>query len=144
MKLTVDVKNIEGALEKFAKYGDEAIERFEVVTKIKAQEIVAEAKRLAPKDTGDLQKSIKDQKIDDLNYRITAFMKYAAYQEFGTGDLVEVPEEFAEIAAQFKSSGNGKVNLPPQPFMYPAFVKARLTFKKDLEDQLKLLSKKYD
>ena len=142
MKLTIDIKNIKDFQKAFDKFGDEAIKTFEEVTLIKAMETEAEAKRLAPVDKGTLRQNIKQQKIDNLNYKITSYMPYSAYMEFGTGKMVQVPEELYEIAKQFKGKGIREVNIPPQPFMYPAFVKARITYLKDLKNALQQIINK--
>ena len=59
--------------------------------------------------------------------------------EFGTGKMVQVPQELVDIAIQFKGKGIREVNIPPQPFMYPAFVKARATYKENLKKALQKL-----
>lgn len=143
MKLTVKIQGEKELLKKFDKFLDDGRKMVEDVTDIKAKQIVTEAKRLAPVgDSGDLQQNIIDNKLDAFNHKIIALMPYAAFQEFGTGALVEIPEEMRDIASQFKGSGKRKVNIPAQPFMYPAFVKARLTYQKDLEQGLEILTKR--
>ena len=80
-------------------------------------------------DNGDLRQSINSQKGED---RFTAYVgsdlkiaPYAPYHEFGTGDLVKVPKGLEDIAIQFKGKGIRKVNISPQPFLYPALVMGR-------------------
>ena len=62
--------------------------------------------------------------------------------EFGTGGLVEVPEELKEVAAQFKGKGIKKINIQARPFLYPAFVKGRVQYLQDLKAKLNQLVKR--
>ena len=64
---------------------------------------------------------------------------YSAYMEFGTGGLVEVPKELKDQAIKFKGNGVKQVNLRPQPYLYPAFVKGRKNYIKSLKKELKRL-----
>jgi len=109
-----------------------------------AHEIEADAKRLAPVKDGFLRNQIFTQEVDPLNYEIVAGAYYSAYMEFGTGGLVEVPEEMKEIAIQFKGKGIREVNIMPRPFLYPSFVKGRKQYLEDLTDLLNDLTKKYN
>ncbi len=109
-----------------------------------AHEIEADAKRLAPVKDGFLRNQIFTQEVDPLFYEIVAGAYYSAYMEFGTGGLVEVPEEMKEIAIQFKGKGVKQVNITPRPFLYPAFVKGRTQYIDDLQDVLDDLTKKYN
>lgn len=135
------LKNILKSLEKF---GDEAKQMVEDTTVAVAHEIEADAKRLAPVDMGFLRNQIFTQEVDPLNYEIVAGAYYSAYMEFGTGGLVEVPEEMKEIAIQFKGKGIKQINIMPRPFLYPAFVKGRTQYIDDLQDVLDDLTKKYN
>ena len=94
------------SLKQFAKEGEAEIKK---VILIKAMEAVAEAKRLAPVDMGELRQNISFEKQDSdgLHYSVIAFANYAAYVEFGTGKKVSVPDEFAEMAIQFKGAAGG-------------------------------------
>ena len=142
MRITVKIQGQDKLIKKLEAFGKEGVKMIEDTTKINAQDIEAEAKRLAPVDNGDLKQNIKAQSIDTLNYVVTAYMPYSAYQEFGTGSLAEIPEEMQEIANQFNKHQN-RYSIPPQPFMYPAFVKVRKQYPKDLEQGLEILTKKY-
>lgn len=62
---------------------------------------------------------------------------YAAYVEFGTGTLVDVPEGLEEYAIQYKGKGIKQVNLPARPFLYPAFAKAEAELPKEIDKRLK-------
>lgn len=83
-------------------------------------EMQSDAKKAAPVDFGKLRSSITSFKAGELAYDVAAQAHYAAYVEFGTGTLVNVPEGLEEYAIQFKGKGVRKVNLPARPFMWPS------------------------
>ena len=143
--VTVKIKNIKKIEDAIKKYGDDAVKEFANVTKINAQETESQAKSFAPVDNGTLRQSIRaEQQEHPLNYKVTAYMPYSAYQEFGTGGLVDIPEGWAEMAAQFKGKGIKQVNIMPHPFMYPAFRWVRTNFNKDIKEAIKYLNKKFN
>jgi HK97 gp10 family phage protein len=140
-----NIKNVEAALKK---YGDVAVKEFGRITKDTAQEILGTAKILAPKDEGaraGIVAGLKsEQQESPLHYKVTAYATHSAYQEFGTGGLVNINEGWGEMARQFIGKGIRQVNLSPQPFMYPAFVKGRKIFNDDLKDSIKHLNNKFN
>jgi hypothetical protein len=75
---------------------------------------------------------------------IDGFAPYSAYVEFGTGGLVNVPLELKQYALRFKGKGVKQINMQPQPYLYPAFVKGRKQYEKDLKTLLNRLTKKYN
>ena len=105
-----------------------------------AYEIHNGAVNRVPVDTGFLKNSITVQ-AKGMEARIEAGVKYAPYVEFGTGGLVNVPAGLEEYAMQFKGKGVKEVNLPPQPFLFPAFESERPklvdNITKVLKDELK-------
>jgi len=136
-KLNLEIKGIDAIIKKLKTYGEHAENIVEIHTKATALEIAADAKRLAPVDTGKLRQSIGTQKVEKLTYRIFAGVKYAPYMEFGTGGLVEVPKELKALAIKFKGKGVKKIDLKPQPFLYPALVLNRQYYKETLLKELK-------
>ncbi len=100
-----------------------------------AKFIENDAVKNAPKDKGDLRKSIGSEVVGK-SAEIFANVKYAAYQEFGTGKLVDASEaeslgiSKATIKRLYKGQGKRKINIPPQPFFFPA---VRKGFKKLLD-----------
>lgn len=111
-----------------------------------AKELELKAKQFAPVDTGKLRQSIAALEIDPLTWKVyanaTGLAPYAAYMEFGTGGLVEVPKELADQAIRFKGRGTKKINIRPQPFMYPALISQRRQYLQDLENLLESEIKK--
>ena len=142
-----EIKGLDKLLKDLVKLGDEGVKAIADVTEANARDIEVTAKQLAPKgDTGKLQQSIKALEVDKLNWKVlansTGLVPYAAYMEFGTGGLVEVPSELSEMAIKFKGKGIKKVDLRPQPYLYPALVKGRKQYVEDLQNELEVLTKK--
>ena len=113
MAKTGEIKGLKKLLKDLVALGDEGREVVESVTMITAEEIARDAKIHAKVgDTGKLQQSIKAIEVDDLNWKVfanaTGLAPYAAYVEFGTGGLVEVPDELKEMAEEtIKLQGAG-------------------------------------
>lgn len=99
------------------------------------EQIARDAKRAVPKDTGALASAISSERKKELDYEITAQKEYASYVEVGTGGLVDLPNiEGAEAYfMQFKGEGIRQVNVPPRPFLFPAYEEER----KKLIDRIK-------
>jgi len=69
--------------------------------------IVADAKNNAPADLGKIRQGIVKQAISDFEVSIAATAPESAFQEFGTGGRVEVPDEMSDVASQFQGTGGG-------------------------------------
>tara|TARA_R110000850_G_scaffold245885_1_gene370775 strand:+ start:263 stop:694 length:432 start_codon:yes stop_codon:yes gene_type:complete len=137
------IKGLTKVLKDLEKFGKEGKIEIDTITKVTSMDIVADAKSFAPKDFGKLAQSIIYTKVEDSSYKVVVNAPYGAYVEFGTGKSVRVPTELKEIAIQFKGKGVKNINLQPQPYLYPAFVKGRKQYLKDLEKSLKDLTKKH-
>ena len=131
-------------------FGVEGEKRIAETTEATARDIELHAKQIAPfnklQHGGTLRQNIKAIEQDKLNWKVFANAfgnaPYSAYMEFGTGGLVEVPAELKEMAIQFKGQGIKKVDLRPQPFLWPAFVKGRVDYIDELTRDLNDLTKK--
>jgi HK97 gp10 family phage protein len=79
------------------------------------------AKQKAPKDTGELRRSISS-KVENGVGEVFTPLEYAPYVEFGTGLFAEeggrsdVPWRYQDDAGEWHSTSGQK----PQPFMRPA------------------------
>jgi HK97 gp10 family phage protein len=79
------------------------------------------AKQLAPKDTGELRRSITSKVVGDEGIVFTP-LEYAPYVEYGTGLFAEdggrtdVPWNYQDDKGNWHSTSGQK----PQPFMRPA------------------------
>jgi len=125
--------------------GKQGVEEIELATADNATKIARDAIRLAPYDLGTLRRNILALEIDKLNWKVlanaTGEAPYSAYMEFGTGGLVEVPEELKEVAIKFIGKGIKRVDIRPRPYLYPAFVQGRVNYIDDLEKALERLTK---
>ena len=141
------VKNLDKVIRQMQSFGRNTEKAIAQITEDNAQEIVLSAKNNARNlgifDNGTLINGIARSKKGKLNQVIFAKEKYSAYMEFGTGGLVNVPSELKEVASQFKGKGIKKINIQPRPFLYPAFVKGRLEYLKELKDNLNVLVKRH-
>lgn len=108
------VKGLNKLLKTLEKLPKELDVEIDVIAEANAKEVESEAKRLAPKDTGFLARSIYTKKIEPKTYRIASYASYAPFVEHG------------------KPIGTGP-NRGPRPFLYPAFRQGIKRFRKDLQ-----------
>lgn len=101
------VRGVSATIAQLRRFGGDVEKKIDLETEAIAFQIEADAKRLAPKNFGKLAQSISHSKPKDLNRKVTVNEMYGAYMEFGTGAKVKVPDEFKEIANQFKGSRGG-------------------------------------
>jgi HK97 gp10 family phage protein len=101
------LKNAADVIDQIKKFGKDAEKIIAAETEAIAIQMVSDAKRLAPKNFGKLAQSISYRKIKEFDYEITINAEYGAYLEFGTGTKVQIPPEFADMAASFKGKGRG-------------------------------------
>lgn len=135
------IKGLNSVISDLRKHGKEAEQDIEAITELVARNIEKNAKSNVITDLGKLGQSIQAVKEDNTHWSIEAgniIAPYAPFVEFGTGGLVEVPEEIKEMALKFKGKGIKKINLPARPFLYPAFLKGKTEYVDKLQ---KVLSK---
>ncbi|MCP4053463.1 MAG: hypothetical protein GY739_10410 [Mesoflavibacter sp.] len=157
-KINMELKGMDKLVKKLKTFGEQAEKETAMETKAAAQNIVADAKLLAPVGTpestgikgyigGTLKGSIYiAQPItakDGLTWAAVANAHYAPYVEFGTGrySAQSIPSELRVLAGQFKGKGIRNTNTPPRPFMYPAFLMNRDKYIKRLKQMLKRYAK---
>lgn len=131
-----NIKNINSVISELRKYSKEAEQLIEGITEQSARKIEKDAKQYAPANFGKLGQSINAFKESSSNWVIVAGAPYAAYVEFGTGGLVNVPTELKDIAITWKGKGIRKINLRPRPYMYPALLKGRKEYLETLKKAL--------
>ena len=123
----MEIKGLNSVISDLRKYGKEAEKDIEGVTELVARNIEKYAKQKVPTDLGKLGQSIKAVKENQYNWTIEAggiLAPYAPFVEFGTGGLVEVPNELKEMAIKFKGKGIKKVNLRARPIYILHYCKA--------------------
>lgn len=86
------------------------------------EDIVTDAISKVPVDLGVLRSRINGE-VKELTGLVTVNANYAAYVEFGTGGLVDVPSGLEDYAIKFKGNDIKQVNITPKPFLYPSFFK---------------------
>jgi HK97 gp10 family phage protein len=137
----MEIKGLNTVLANIRKYGKEAEKDIEGVTELVARNIEKNAKNYAPANFGKLGQSIQAVKDTPLNWKVEAggvIAPYAPFVEFGTGGLVDVPNELKDQAIKFKGKGIKQVNLRPRPYLYPALLQGRTEY---LEKLKKVLEK---
>jgi HK97 gp10 family phage protein len=138
----MEIKGLNTVLANIRKYGKEAEKDIEGVTELVARNIEKNAKNYAPANFGKLGQSIQAVKDTPLNWKIEAggvIAPYAPFVEFGTGGLVNVPNELKDQAIKFKGKGIKQVNLRARPYLYPALLQGRTEYL----DKLKKVLEKY-
>lgn len=82
-----------------------------------AKLILQSALSRVPTANGHLKSTLGQENIPaEMKAVVFAAALYAAYQEFGTGAFVEVPNGLESYAMEFFVSGNG--HGKPQPFLF--------------------------
>ena len=135
----MEIKGLNTVISNLRKYGKEAEKDIEGVTELVARNIEGYAKAQAPANFGKLGQSIKAVKEDKTHWKVEAggtIAPYAPFVEFGTGGLVEVPEEMKEIAIKFKGKGIRQVNLRARPYLYPSLLRGRKEYLEKLKKVL--------
>jgi HK97 gp10 family phage protein len=136
------IKGIDETVKELRKFGKDVEKLIDATTNDIALQIEGDAKVLAPKDLGKLAQSIHVVKITESNYKIVAGVKYAPYVEFGTGGLVNVPKDWGTYPMRFKGRGIKQINIRPQPYLLPAWIKGKNDYLKNLKKLLSSYKKK--
>lgn len=130
------IKNLGGAKKSFMLQAENLKSKIKDEVEIVGRKAELRAKQLSPVDLGKLSQNIFYESTNrGFGARLTANVEYAAFQEFGTGGKVDIPEGFDEIARQFHT-GNGKMSMKAQPYLIPSA-------KEGFQDLVKRL-KKYE
>lgn len=112
--ITLKLNGVEAAISSFKSEGVKAEQIILKELKAFGDDIVTDAKRLAPVDEGHLRNSIADElKGNTLTVSVNA--DYAAYIEFGTKRfaakyVATLPSDWKAYAARFKGKGGGNMN----------------------------------
>ena len=133
---SVMIKGLASTIAELRAYGKDIDKMIDAETESIAFQIETDAKKLAPKNFGKLAQSISHAKVKPALYKVTVNELYGAYMEFGTGSKVNVPAEFADMAATFKGKKQGtfkqgleaikvwcKSKGIPEAAAYPIFAK---------------------
>lgn len=138
----MELKGINSVISNLRNYGKEAEKDISGVTELVAKNIEGYAKAEAPANFGKLGQSIRAVKENELSWIVEAggtLAPYAPFVEFGTGGLVNVPDELKDQAIKFKGKGIKQVNLRARPYLYPSLLRGR----KEYFEKLKKVLEKY-
>lgn len=133
--MSIKVTGIKNALKAFESYKDSKTKDLEKATQKATVDVARKAKQNAPVDTGRLRSSIH-RTSNKLNGVVFTNVEYAPYIEFGTGSMVDVPEGLENYAMQFKGEGKRRVNMPAQPFLFPAWEAVRPQYIREVKEIL--------
>lgn len=139
------VRGLKETLARLHDFGEQGKNRIKQITAVNGQEIATKAAQNLSAYTdvdpnGSIGQSI-NAKSEDNGYKTVISVNQlpmGAYIEFGTGTYVEVADEWKDIAWQFYVNGKGQ--LHPHPFFYPAFNEGRDRYLQDLKDALETLA----
>lgn len=120
MALRIEIEGANAVIKGLAAMTEQVKQVVEEEIEVGVQDIRTEAVSLAPVDTGLLRVSINAES-QGMTGEVATKTPYAGYQEFGTGGEVNIPEGWEQVAEQYRGKGERTVNMPPQPFMNPAF-----------------------
>jgi HK97 gp10 family phage protein len=136
---TINIKGLNETIAKLKDEGNDIKKQVDFAIGINVEAMASESKNRVPVDTGRLKNSISAAKLKDFTYELVAQSNYAAYVEFGTGNLfVQLPEAYwNDLAEQFKARPRKRlVNLPPRPYLRPSVNRITPIMLKDIEQIL--------
>jgi len=130
-RIGINIDGIEKTVKKLQSYGEEGDKQIRELTEIKARDIEINAKEVVPVGTpestgirgyigGSLRQSIRAEKLSELSWIITAYEFYASFVEYGTRKMTA------------------------RPYLFPAWKRGIISYRKDLKKALDRLAKKYN
>jgi phage gpG-like protein len=149
-RINFEIRGARELKNRLKEFNGDLPESVDEVLRINADELVRNARRRAPtrrnagegERAGTLRQSINVQKAENLSYNVGSNVFYAAYMEFGTGNLAAsyvagLPEEFQELAIQYKAEPRKRlINIAPRPYLYPSYLEQIPILIEDLRQDL--------
>ena len=123
--INLELRNLDGVLDAIEELTDEKLIELEKGIEKACALVERSAKEKAPKDTGELRRSITskvEKDADGVKGIIYTPLEYAPYVEYGTGLFAEnggrmdVPWNYQDDKGEWHSTSGQH----PQPFMRPA------------------------
>ena len=117
--MSIELQGLEDILQRLDNIAD--IQKLNLALGRACALVERSAKQKAPKDTGELRRSISS-KVENLEGVVFTPLEYAPYVEYGTGLFAEnggrtqVPWSYQDDSGEWHSTSGQK----PQPFMRPA------------------------
>lgn len=133
--MSIKIQGIEAVVDRLEKLAN--AENLEASIGKACAIVEADAKKKAPKDNGDLRRSITS-KVEGTEGIIYTPLEYAPYVEYGTGLFAEgggrtdVPWVYQDDEGEWHSTKGQK----PQPFMRPALNENREQIKRIIVEGL--------
>jgi hypothetical protein len=143
------IDGVEGLLRDFKGYEKEAEAAINKAIGITALAIETDAKKrlngmFGSKKhwiTGNLAKSIYNRVVKSMEKIVGTPVEYAPYIEFGTGDMVDIPEGAESVAILFKGKGIKKVNIKGDSFLNWAAVNQQEKLVTRIETELNKINR---
>ena len=117
MKLNINVEGNDKIVKAIKDFAANNIEDLEDEVQVFADNVQLKSAQRVRRNFGILANS-QYKSVNGLNAEVGFTANYAAYVEFGTGGMVDVPSGLEEYAIQFKGAGIKQVNLPARPFLF--------------------------
>lgn len=140
--INLELRNLDGVLDAIEELTDEKLIELEKGIEKACALVERSAKEKAPKDTGELRRSITskvEKDADGVKGIIYTPLEYAPYVEYGTGLFAEnggrmdVPWNYQDDKGEWHSTSGQH----PQPFMRPALNENREKIKRIIKEALK-------
>ena len=146
MSRAYKIANIEKVLKNIEKAGSDVQDVVSAIVEETALFVLDGAVDKVRIDNKLLQQSLYQEEGEDRFTRYVGadlgLAPYAPYHEFGTGDLVDIPPGLESIAIVFKGKGIRKVNISPQPYLYPSLVEGRTFMREEFLKEYDAIVKK--
>lgn len=137
--IKVTVENSEKISKAFKEMGRTVEKNMMLEIEASINEISTQAQTEAPVRFGILKSSIYTRMGENYG-EVRVGVHYAPYMEFGTGGEVDVPAGMEQYALEFKADpAKRQVNIPPHPFLMPAFFNESQLLQERLDKQIKIL-----
>jgi phage gpG-like protein len=138
--------NITKLLRQLDQFGDEGARLAVAITNSTAEKITNSARLRSPVDLGQLRQSIGNTEatVKQNTSFVFANAPYAAFQNFGTGGLIDIPKGFEELALQFKGKGIRQINIPATGFLTTPYIYEAAEYPKRLNSGIDKLTKQYN
>lgn len=108
--MNATMQGVPELIAKMQRLGQTGVVMSKTIVSSVADLIVADAKDAAPADLGTIRQQLNQvtrQQAFSVIAIISSPAPESAFQEFGTGGKVDVPEEMADIASQFQGASGG-------------------------------------
>jgi HK97 gp10 family phage protein len=151
--ISVDIQGVDELIADFKGYEKEVEKAVKQSVSEVANIVVKDAKERLKSGLQQNPKHVRTSRLlssimrkrelekDQFEAVVGTDVEYAPYIEFGTGDLVEIPEGAESVAALYKGKGIRKVNIKAVSFLNYAAQKNAKKFVEFLEKNLNKIQK---